>query len=84
MDAILTYYEGCWISDYGISYAADAALVQENVTVNVTDIIASTSEDYVELGDYFNLNAVSRIANPETNLLQGATTTGKPSGGVTL
>lgn len=84
LDAMLTYYEGCWISDYSISYAADAALVQENVTVNVTDIIASTSEDYIELGDYFNFYAVSRIANPETNLLQGATTTGKPSGGVTL
>jgi hypothetical protein len=84
LDAILTYYEGCWISDYGISYAADAALVQENVTVNVTDIIASTSEDYVELGDYFNKNAVSRIANPETNALTGAATTGKASGGIAI
>ena len=84
LDAILTYYEGCWISDYGISYAADAALVQENVTVNVTDIIASTAEDYIETGDYFNLNAVSRIANAETNLLQNAQTTGQPSGGLTV
>jgi hypothetical protein len=84
LDAILTYYEGCWISDYGISYAADAALVQENVTVNVTDIVASTSNDYIELGDYFNMNAVSRIANPEHNLFVGAQTTGKPSGGIAL
>lgn len=84
LDAILTYYEGCWISDYGISYAADAALVQENVTVNVTDIVASTDEDYIETGDYFNLNAVSRIANPETNILVGAQSTGLPSGGVAL
>jgi hypothetical protein len=84
LDAILTYYEGCWISDYGISYAADAALVQENVTVNVTDIVASTSNDYIELGDYFNMNAVSRIANPEHNSFVGAQTTGKPSGGIAL
>jgi hypothetical protein len=84
LDAMLTYYEGCWISDYGISYAADAALVQENVTVNVTDIIASTSEDYVELGDYFNLNAISRIANPESNIISGAQGTGQPSGGLTI
>jgi hypothetical protein len=84
LDAILTYYEGCWISDYGISYAADAALVQENVTVNVTDIVASTSNDYIELGDYFNMNAVSRIANPEHNLFVGAQTTGQPSGGIAL
>lgn len=82
LDAILTYYEGCWLSDYGVSYAADAALVQENVTVNVTDIIASTSNDYIETGDYFNKNAISRIANPTTNLLTGATTTGKPSAGI--
>jgi len=84
LDAILTYYEGCWISDYGISYAADAALVQENVTVNVTDIVASTSNDYIELGDYFNMNAVSRIANPEHNIFVGAQTTGKPSGGIAV
>lgn len=84
LDAMLTYYEGCWISDYGISYAADAALVQENVTVNVTDIIASTSEDYVELGDYFNVNAISRIANPESNIIPGAQGTGQPSGGLTI
>jgi len=84
LDAMLTYYEGCWISDYGISYAADAALVQENVTVNVTDIIASTSEDYIELGDYFNLNAISRIADPESNIITSATSTGQPSGGLTV
>jgi hypothetical protein len=84
LDAILTYYEGCWISDWGVSYAADAALVQENVTVNVTDIVASTSDDYIELGDYFNLNAVSRIANPEHNSFSGAQTTGKPSGGISV
>jgi len=84
LDAILTYFEGCWISDYGVSYAADAALVQENVTVNVTDIIASTSEDYIETGDYFNMNAISRIANPESNIITGASSTGKPSGGLAV
>lgn len=84
LDAILTYYEGCWMSDYGVSYASDAALVQENVTINVTDIIASTSEEYLETGDYFNLNAISRIADPETNILVGAAQTGIPSSGVAL
>lgn len=86
LDAILTYYEGCWISDYGISYAADAALVQENVTVNVTDIIANTSSSYIETGDYFNVNAISRIANPKsgTNIIKGAQATGKPTGGLAV
>ncbi|MBD3260226.1 MAG: hypothetical protein GF334_00885 [Candidatus Altiarchaeales archaeon] len=59
--AVLTYYEGCWISDYSSSYASDAALVQENVTVNVTDIIADPAEEYEETDDLFNLNAISRI-----------------------
>jgi hypothetical protein len=65
LDAIVTYYEGCWMSDYGVTYTSDAALVQEDVTVNVTDIIASTSSDYPD-GDsydanYFNPQAKSRI-----------------------
>jgi len=38
-EAILTFYEACWISDYSISYASDAALVQETVTINVSDIL---------------------------------------------
>ena len=38
--AILTFYEACWISDYSVSYASDAALVQETVTINVSDILA--------------------------------------------
>lgn len=38
--AVLTFYEACWISDYSISYASDAALVQETVTINVSDVLA--------------------------------------------
>jgi len=40
---LLTFYEACWISDYSVSYAADTALVQETVTINVSDVIASSS-----------------------------------------
>jgi hypothetical protein len=40
LSAVLTFYEACWISDYSVSYASDAALVQETVTINVSDIIA--------------------------------------------
>lgn len=66
-NAILTYYQGCWISDYSVSYAADAALVQESVTVNVTDIIADASIVYDETTDLFNTNAMSKIVNVEFN-----------------
>lgn len=38
--AVLTFFEACWISDYSVSYASDAALVQETVTINVSDILA--------------------------------------------
>jgi hypothetical protein len=38
--AIVTYYEACWISDYSVSYASDTAMVQETVTINVSDILA--------------------------------------------
>lgn len=84
LDAVVTYYEGCWISDYGISYAADAALVQENVTVNVTDIIANTGEDYVETGDYFNEAAISKIAYTGDTEFAGVATTGRPSSGLVV
>jgi hypothetical protein len=37
--ALLTVYEACWISDYSVSYASDTAIVQETVTINVSDIL---------------------------------------------
>ena len=65
LGALVTYYEGCWLSDYSTSYAADAALVTENTTVNVTDIVQSPEIDYgdMELNDsqLFNFMALSRI-----------------------
>lgn len=39
--AIVTFYEACWISDYSVSYASDTAMVQESVTINVSDILAA-------------------------------------------
>ena len=38
--ALLTIYEACWMSDYSISFASDTALVQETVTINVSDILS--------------------------------------------
>jgi hypothetical protein len=63
LSAMITYYEGCWLSDYNTSYAADAALVTESSTVNVTDIIQSPTADYIEFNDseMFNTLAMSRI-----------------------
>lgn len=46
IEAVMTWFEGCWIQDYNASYAADAALVQETCSVQVTDIVASSGTDY--------------------------------------
>lgn len=44
--ALLTIYEACWMSDYSVSFASDTALVQETVTINVSDILAGFDLDY--------------------------------------
>ena len=64
--AILTYYQGCWLSDFSTSYTSDTALVQETVTINVTDIISSEdepgySDDTDADAKLFNLDAKSKI-----------------------
>jgi hypothetical protein len=66
LDAILTYYQGCWLSDFNTSYTSDTALVQESVTVNVTDIVstsdASGYDDELEDNDqFFNANAKTSL-----------------------
>jgi hypothetical protein len=42
--ALFTYYEGCWLNSYSASYTADAAIVAENGSVTVTDIIDGLSQ----------------------------------------
>jgi len=82
--AIMTYFEGCWMSDYGASYTADAALVQENVTINVTDIVSnagtiagSYSEATSDL--LFNVNAKSKIIGQTFTPASGGGTTSPPT-----
>jgi hypothetical protein len=79
--AVITYFEGCWISDYSASYAADAALVQENVTVNVTSIVGDISKEYAETDDLFNVKAVSLIMGKNFDL---RSIPDQASGGLTL
>ena len=59
--ALITIYEACWISDYSISYASDTALVQETVTINVSDILSHQPwSAYLEaeaLGGDYDVNA---------------------------
>ena len=56
--ALVTVYEACWISDYSVSYASDTALVQETVTINVSDILSQEPfSSYTEAETYDNLSA---------------------------
>lgn len=50
--ALFTFYEGCWIQSYSASYTSDAAIVAENSTVLVTDVIDGISQygEFVDTG----------------------------------
>lgn len=53
--ALITVYEACWMSDYSVSFASDTAMVQETVTINVSDILASdnlSEANYAEAEPY--------------------------------
>lgn len=50
--ALFTFYEGCWLNSYSASYTSDAAIVAENSSVTVTDIIDGVSQygEFVDTG----------------------------------
>lgn len=50
--ALFTFYEGCWLNSYSASYTSDSAIVAENSSVTVTDIIDGFSQygEYIDTG----------------------------------
>ena len=52
VQALITIYEGCWMNSYSASYTAEAAIVAENSSVTVTDIIDGVSSygEYIDSG----------------------------------
>jgi len=48
--ALFTFFEGCWLNSYSASFTADAAIVAENGSVTVTDVLDGQS-DYGEWMD---------------------------------
>jgi hypothetical protein len=50
--ALFTFFEGCWFNSYSASYTSDAAMVTENSSVTVTDIIDGRSEygEFIDTG----------------------------------
>jgi len=65
LQALITVYEACWINDYNVNYASDTALVQETVSISVSDVLSGEPfSEYTDAGDYDNL------ASNETGLSQ--------------
>ena len=50
--ALFTFYEGCWFNSYSASFTSDTAMVAENSSVTVTDIIDGISQygEFVDTG----------------------------------
>jgi len=50
--ALLTFFEGCWLNSYSSSYTSDAAIVAENSSATVTDIISGTDQygEFIDSG----------------------------------
>lgn len=67
LKAIITIYEACWMSDWSSTYASDTALVQEDVTINVTDIIADESNRPDDSSDVFAAGAISSFVKTGSN-----------------
>lgn len=50
--ALFTFYEGCWLNSFSASFTSDAAIVAENSSVTVTDIIDGVSSygEFIDSG----------------------------------
>lgn len=48
--ALFTFFEGCWFESYSASYTSDAAIVAENSSVKVTDVI----DGYSQYGEFID------------------------------
>lgn len=50
--ALLTFFEGCWLNSYSASFTSDSAMVAENSSVTVTDIIDGVSQygEFIDTG----------------------------------
>ncbi len=53
IQALLTYFEGCWFNSYSASFTSDAAIVSETSSVTVTDVLdaQTNSSSYGEFID---------------------------------
>jgi len=50
VQALFTYFEGCWFNSYNASYTSDAAIISETSSVTVSDVVSGL-DDYGEFYD---------------------------------
>lgn len=52
VNALFTFFEGCWFTSYNVSFTSDAAIVSETSSVNVTDVVEPSSQygEYIDTG----------------------------------
>ena len=50
VNALFTFYEGCWFNSYSASYTSDAAIIAENGNVTVTDVL----DGFSQYGEFIN------------------------------
>lgn len=70
--ALITLYEGCWMTQYSWSYSSDTSLVQENCDISCSDIVDNNSnyETYVTPGQDTGNNPFTSGAG-STRFFQG-------------
>lgn len=52
VQALITFFEGCWMTSWSSEFTSEAAMVQENVEMIVTDITdgSSTYNEFIDAG----------------------------------
>lgn len=48
--AVITVYEGCWLSDYSKAFTIGETATAQDTTMSVTDVYAPTTSDFASLG----------------------------------
>lgn len=74
-EALLTFFEACWLNDYSYDFAADGAMVAESVSAMVSDIVDGTST-YGQLAS----DAESTGNNPFSDVTGGSFRFGSGTG----
>lgn len=77
-DALLTFYEACWLNDYSHDFASDSAQVSESVSATCSDVVDGSST-YGELASDAESTGNNPFASGETGSRRFAGKPGSPT-----